>query len=162
MPESVVVDVIFFQLHIMMWECQIHHCLAQPSTSTRPFFSFEAATHRSQTEALMGQILLKGVEIGPSPNQHTSSATSHPHTPANFHYYRRLPFELKLMVWEHVFEPRDVKIWGQWIHDYGPQSHSAAVSRYANRSLASSPAALSVDRQTRAIAFRYYRPTRSQ
>lgn len=62
------------------------------------------------------------------------------------------------MIWEYAFEPRHVRIWGQWIRNYAPQSHDAATSRYVIRSSECNPAALSVDAETRGIALRYYKP----
>lgn len=60
------------------------------------------------------------------------------------------------MVWEHAFEPRQVRISGQWIPNYSPQSNDAPTSRYVIRSSECNPAALSVDRETRAMALRSY------
>lgn len=109
----------------------------------------------------MGQILSKGASI-----EHQCSQSSQLipifedsiSIAASFLYYQKLPFELKLMIWEHAFEPRHVRIWGQWIPNYAPQSHDAATSRYVIRSSESNPAALSVDTETRAIALRFYKP----
>lgn len=61
------------------------------------------------------------------------------------------------MVWEHVFEPRYIRIWGQWVPNYAPQSNDAPTSRYVIRSSECNPAALSVDTETRAIALRFHR-----
>lgn len=61
------------------------------------------------------------------------------------------------MVWEYVFEPRHIRIWGHWIPNYAPQSNEAATSRYIMFSSVGNPAALSVDTETRKIALRYYK-----
>jgi hypothetical protein len=62
------------------------------------------------------------------------------------------------MIWEHAFERRHVRIWGQWIPNYLPQSTDAPTSRYVIRSSACNPPALSVNSETRGIALRFFRP----
>lgn len=74
-----------------------------------------------------------------------------------FHLYENLPFKLKVMIWEHVFESRQVRIWGQWIPNYLPESNEAPTSRYVIRSSTRNPAALSVSRETRQIALQFYK-----
>lgn len=87
-----------------------------------------------------------------------SFAKESPLNTAVFHSYHKLPFELKIMIWEHAFEPRQVRLWGQWIPNYLSQSNDAATSRYVIRSSVCNPAALSVDSETRGIGLRFYRP----
>lgn len=94
-------------------------------------------------------------------SQHTGlpPLSKEPSLPAAvFHLYQNLPIELKLMIWEHVFELRRVRIWGQWVPNYLPHSGDAATSRYVIRSSACNPAALSVNTETRAIALQFYKP----
>lgn len=109
----------------------------------------------------MGQILSKVAQIKhkySDNSQQTSVVTDHLPSPAIFPQYQGLPPELKLMVWEHAFEPRRIRIWGQWIPNYASRSNDAPTSRYVIKSSECNPAALSVDRETRAMAFRCYRP----
>lgn len=109
----------------------------------------------------MGQILSKGAKVDHQDSQSSQLMSDFEDSipiPASFPYYQKLPFELKLMIWEHAFEPRHVRIWGQWIRNYAPQSHDAATSRYVIRSSERNPAALSVDTETRGIALRSYKP----
>lgn len=94
-------------------------------------------------------------------SQHTGLPpfSKEPSLPAAvFHLYQNLPFELKLIIWEHAFEHRRVRIWGQWIPNYLPHSADAPTSRYVIRSSACNPPALSVNSETRAIALRFYQP----
>lgn len=62
------------------------------------------------------------------------------------------------MVWEHAFERRHIRIWGQCILNHASRSNDAPTSRYVIKLSECNPAAVSVDRDTRAIALRYYRP----
>lgn len=108
----------------------------------------------------MGQILSKGARIEyncSESSQLIPGLNDSISPPMSFPNYQKLPFELKLMIWEHAFEPRHVRIWGQWIRNYAPQSHDAATSRYVIRSSECNPAALSVDTETRAITLRSYK-----
>lgn len=109
----------------------------------------------------MGQILSKGAKVEHECSEFSQLISRFQEPippPTSFHHYQKLPFELKLMIWEHAFEPRHVRIWGQWIRNYAPQSHDTATSRYVMRSSECNPAALSVDTETRAIALRVYKP----
>lgn len=94
----------------------------------------------------------------PQSSQKLPSVTDSLSTPTTFPHYQDLPTELKIMICEHAFEPRHVKIWGQWIPNYKPGSHYAENSRYAIKSPVRNLAALSVNAATRAIALRFYRP----
>lgn len=107
----------------------------------------------------MGQPLSKGVTDWVQAllvQSTTPCGTDSLPPPMGFPQYQRLPRELKEMIWEHSFEPRHVRIWGQWIPNYAPQSKHATTSRYAIRSSARNPVALSVDTRSRAVALRHY------
>lgn len=129
--------------------------------------SFDQAQRRGlnsdlfRLEISMGQPLSTGARNWVQGAQSINSSpcvtdfTSHP---TSFPHYQKLPFELKLMIWEHAFERRHVRIWGQWTPNYAPESNEAATSTYMIKSSTSNPAALAVDRETRAIALRFYKP----
>lgn len=109
----------------------------------------------------MGQILSKVAQIKRTysdNSRRTSVGTDRLPSPSTFPQYQGLPPELKLMIWEHAFEPRRIRISGHWIPNYAPQSRDASNSRYVIKSSECNPAALSVHRETRAMALRYYRP----
>lgn len=108
----------------------------------------------------MGQSLSKGAG-----DQHDYSQFSRPSSfraesrlPTQiFHLYENLPMKLKIIIWERAFQPREVRIWGQWIPNYLPQSNNAPTSRYVIKSSIRNPAALSVNRETREIALQFYK-----
>lgn len=105
----------------------------------------------------MGEIQSKVAQIERTysdNSQQTSVATHHLPSPATFPQYQGLPPELKLtgMVWEHAFERRHINIWGQCIPNYASRSNDAPTSRYVIKLSECNPVALSLDRETRAMA----------